>query len=79
MYVVVTEEYTVPPKWDTFAKCKLNWAGELHFKYYDSSKNSDELYCNEDIIVMKRANDNKGENNDRVLTKSFVYDTNMKE
>ena len=53
MYGVFIEEHNVPPKWDTFAKCKVDWAGEFHLEYFDSSKNSEELYWNEDLIVMK--------------------------
>ena len=44
MYRVVTKEHTVPPKRDNFDKCEVDWAGDFHFKYFDSSKNSDEIY-----------------------------------
>ena len=29
MYEVVTEEQTIPPKWDNFVKCKVDWAGNF--------------------------------------------------
>ena len=38
MYGLVKEEHNVPHKLDTFAKCKVDWAVEFHFKNIDSLK-----------------------------------------
>ena len=34
IYGVVKEEHTVPLKSDTFAKCKVDWAGEFHYIFF---------------------------------------------